>query len=364
MICPHHRAPGVIFIGVDDAGTPTDLPITDALLLALSDIRSDGNILPLPALTVEKRHLAGRDVAVILVRPVDSPPVRYKGLVWIRVGPRRALASEQEERTLAERRRSHDTFPDIRPVYEAALDDLDRQSIRDTYLPRVMDTETLAANNRDFEMQLASLRLVHPGMAPGIPRVPTVLGLLVAGYRPTAYLPMAWLSFIRFAGETVTDPIITSHELRSPIPRLVSQVDELIHLRVMTRVDITSAATELRQPDYPIPAIQQIARNAIMHRVYEGTNSPVRIYWYADRIEMISPGGSYGIVTPENFGEPGINDYRNPHLAEAMHNLGYVQRFGVGIRIAQEALRRNGNPPLAFRVEPHAVMATIHKKRE
>ncbi len=83
--------------------------------------------------------------------------------------------------------------------------------------------------------------------------------------------------------------------------------------------------------------------------------------WYADRLEIISPGGPFGQVTPENFGQPGINDYRNPHLAEAMHTLGYAQHFGVGIQIARETLARNGNPPLEFRVDSRTVVATIRR---
>ena len=58
--------------------------------------------------------------------------------------------------------------------------------------------------------------------------------------------------------------------------------------------------------------------------------------WFWDRIEIQNPGGPYGQVTRANFGMPGITDYRNPHIAEAMKNLGYVQRFGVGISLARK----------------------------
>ena len=61
---PNHRRPGVIFIGVRDDGTPTGLEVNDALLLALAHCKTDGNILPLPTMTVGKRRLAGADVAV------------------------------------------------------------------------------------------------------------------------------------------------------------------------------------------------------------------------------------------------------------------------------------------------------------
>ena len=141
----------------------------------------------------------------------------------------------------------------------------------------------------------------------------------------------------------------------------MSQIDELLRLHIMTRIDITSADIEQRHPDYPLPALQQIVRNAVMHRSYEGTNAPVRLYWYADRVEITSPGGPFGLVTAENFGAPGINDYRNPHLAEAMRTLGYAQHFGVGIQIVRDALARNGNPPLEFRVGPRTVIATIRR---
>jgi hypothetical protein len=62
-----------------------------------------------------------------------------------------------------------------------------------------------------------------------------------------------------------------------------------------------------------------------MHRAYDETNAPIRVYWSSDRIEIQNPGGAFGQVNPQNFGT-GITDYRNLHLAEAMRNLGYVQQ--------------------------------------
>ena len=96
-----------------------------------------------------------------------------------------------------------------------------------------------------------------------------------------------------------------------------------------------------------------------MHRTYEGTNAPVRIYWFDDRIEIHSPGGPYGTVTAENFGRPGVSDYRNPNIAGVLKTLGFVQRFGFGIADARKALAQNGNPKPEFQVEPNAVLATI-----
>jgi ATP-dependent DNA helicase RecG len=59
---PNHNRPGVLIIGVRDDGTPSGEPITDELLRNLSDMKTDGNILPLPALTVERKFLKGAEM--------------------------------------------------------------------------------------------------------------------------------------------------------------------------------------------------------------------------------------------------------------------------------------------------------------
>src|SRR5207249_268103 len=62
---PNHRKPGVVFVGVRDNGDCARLPITDVLLRTLADIRSDGNILPFAVMTVQKKTIAGCELAVI-----------------------------------------------------------------------------------------------------------------------------------------------------------------------------------------------------------------------------------------------------------------------------------------------------------
>jgi ATP-dependent DNA helicase RecG len=94
---PDHREPGVVFVGVNDDGSCTGLPITEQVLLTLADMRSDGNIVPFPSLTVQKKMLRNCEVAVVIVQPADAPPVRFQGRVWVRIGPRRAIATVEDE---------------------------------------------------------------------------------------------------------------------------------------------------------------------------------------------------------------------------------------------------------------------------
>ena len=346
---------GVVVVGLRDDGTPSGLPITDALLRQLADIRSDGNILPPPALLVERRRYSGAKVAVMTVLPSDSPPVRYRGRIWVRPGPRRGEANAQEERILNERRRAADRPFDVSPIPGTGLADLDRRRFEGEYLPRSISREALAANDRGFPERLASAKMI----ASVDDARATLLGLLVAGKRPRDFIPGACVQFLRVAGRDLSDDIVDEAVTDGTISDTLRGLDEKIKAHNRRRVDFTGRDRERRTESFPPDALRQLTRNAVMHRTYEGTNAPVRVTWFDDRIEIQSPGGPFGAVTGENFGQPGITDYRNPNLAEAMKVLGYVQRFGVGIPTARRLLHEAGHPEARFAAGPTHVSATV-----
>ena len=352
---PGHRAPGVVFLGAKDDGACAGLAVTDALLLTLSDMRTDGNILPIPSITVQKKDLNGCHLAVVIVEPTDAPPVRLRGRVWVRVGPRRALATPEEERRLSERRRSRDLPFDIQPVAACGLEALDLDLFERTYLPASVAPDILDANRRSREQQLTSLRMTRGA-------TPTVLGLLTLGKDPAGFIPCAYVQFRRVDGFQLTDPDRDAVALSGPLPELIRILEERIESHIEIARDYRSGPIEAAHPSYPLIALQQLVRNAILHRTYEGTNAPVRVTWYSDRMEIVNPGGPYGHVNKSNFGQPDISDYRNPFLAEAMRNLGYIQRFGVGIAMAKDVMERNGNPPIEFRVEDTHVVAILRRR--
>jgi len=355
---PNHRKPGVVFIGADDDGVPSSLNVTDELLRKLADIRSDGNILPLPTMTVEKRVLKEAEMVVIMVLPSDTPPVRYKGRIWIRTGPRRAIASAQDERILSEKRRYRDLPFDLQSVSFATLTNLSLTLFETEYLPSAVAPDVLAANERGYEERLSTFRMIESTDHP----IPTVLGCIVLSPRARDLIPCDYIQFLRIDGNQLADPIKDEEVIDGPLAQMLRRLDDKIEAHIQTAVEIASGTVERRTPDYPLAALQQLARNAVMHRSYEATHAPVRITWFNDRIEITNPGGPYGIVNRENFGKPGYTDYRNPNLAEAMKVLGFVQRFGVGIQMAQKALVDNGNLPAEFDPQDNLVLVTIRRQ--
>ncbi|WP_297478103.1 ATP-binding protein [Ferrovum sp.] len=349
-----HGEPGVVLIGVHDNGTPMPgFVVTDELLRSLADIKTDGNIVPPPTLLVEKRLLQGGEVAVITVWPCDTPPVRYKGRIHVRWGPRRGLASAQDERILNERRRHRDRPFDIQPIVDATLDDLDRLRFEQEYLPSVVARDVLVANERTHEQRLAATKMV---VSESI-SAPTVLGLLVVGKSPADWLPGAYTQFLRIAGKDLTEPVVDEEPIYGTVADQIRRLEEKLEAHNQRGVQFADVSMETQAETYPMDALRQLVRNAFMHRSYEATNAPVRVYWFNDRIEIHNSGGPFGSVTPENFGQPGVTDYRNPNLAEALRALGFVQRFGAGIAIARKALGER----LRFEVQPGFVAAIVGK---
>jgi ATP-dependent DNA helicase RecG len=353
---PGHRKPGYLLVGVADDGTIPGAKITDNLLQALAHRRDDGQILPLPRMNVAKVQVGAVAVAVVEVFPADSPPVRAQGQIWIRVGPRRAVASEEEERLLTERRVARAKTFDQRPCHGATLADLLLDQFRSLYLPNVVARGVIEANRRSDEDRLASLRLFDPARGE-----PTNAAMLLFGLDPLPFFPGAYVQFLRFDGTELSDPVSDSKQLVGNLITQLSELNNLLPIQIqVARVQAGRLRTE-DEPDYPLGAIRELALNAVLHRSYEGTNSPVRISWFTDRVEIQNPGGLYGHVNARNFGH--VPDYRNPVLAEAMKALGYVDKFGVGIAKVESDLKRNGNPPAQFELNhPEYFLATVRRR--
>lgn len=349
---PNHRTPGYLLVGVKDNGSLSGLNVTDQLLQNLAAIRSDGNVLPQPVMSVARFKLQGGNVAVVEVQPSDMPPVRYKGTIWVRIGPRKGTAHEQDERVLTEKRvaRAH-TF-DVLPFPEANLADLSLRLFSE-YRAQVVAPEVIEANHRTIEEQLASLRLFDLSK-----KCPTTTGILLFGNNPRFFLPGAYVQFLRFPGTTMTEMPVDQAEMSGDMRTVLDGLRDKFRACNQVGMKPGKGFQDQLSPDYPEWSVRELLHNAVIHRDYQ-SNTPIRFYWFSDRIEIQSPGGLYGEVTPETI--MSRNSYRNPVMAEALKAMGYVNRFGFGIQQAQKLLKENGNPPAEFSFEDRVVAVTIRR---
>lgn len=335
---------GYLLIGVNDNGTLSGLKATDKLLQSLGGLRSDGNILPQPIMSTQAFSFSGGDVIVLEIQPSPFPPVRYKGRTWIRVGPRKAIASDMEERLLIEKRTANVSTFDIRPSQGNGIDALNTRVFIEEYLPNAVQEDELALDNRSVEEKLASLRFYSSNYGSI-----TNAGLLLFGKDVESNIPGAYIQYVKFSGRNEASDVQNEKKFSGNLIEVLQELDTFIEYVILQQKPVAvSVLKENKQLNYPQWALRELLMNAIMHRDYE-SNAPVKFYQYSDRIEVINPGGLYGNARPENF--PNVNDYRNPVIAEAMKILGYVNRFNRGIARVKAELEENGNPEPEFDYE-------------
>lgn len=344
---PDSGKPGYLLIGVKDDGSLSGLRITDKLNKEISGLRTDGKILPLPAMSVGNFRFPDGDVLVVEVLPSMDAPVRFDGRTWIRNGARKGIATYEEERRLAEKSSvNHRTF-DVKPCFDASLEEIDKELVG-AYLSQAIDPEILSGDPRGLEDKMSSVRLFDKRSAR-----PTNAAVLLFGKAPKAFLPGAYIQYVQFSGRDNASDIIDEKIFGKNLLLTLKELDNFIETAIVKRRPVKiSALQEGVEQNYPVWAIRELVMNAVMHRDYD-SNAPIKFYQYVDRIDIINPGGLYGNATPGNF--PYVNDYRNPVIAEAMKVYGYVNKFNRGIAKVQEELSSNGNGLAVFSLDKDTV---------
>ena len=193
---PNSKKNGYLILGAYDNGTLSGLKVDDDLLKKISAIRSNGNILPLPIMSVERFEYEDGDLLVAEVSPSLVPPVRYRGRTFVRIGPRRDIASEAEERILFERRTSYMATFDATPCFGATIKDIDTEFIKREYLPQIIDHEVLASDSRNIKEQLAAIHLYDLTH-----ECPTNAAMILFGKDPQYYMHGCYVQYVHFAGK-------------------------------------------------------------------------------------------------------------------------------------------------------------------
>lgn len=333
---PNHQQTGYLFLGVKENGEIQPINVTDELLKNIAAIRTDGNIQPQPSMTVEKVPMPEGDIIKVEVQPHIFPPVRYKGRVWTRVGPRKGIASEADEKILMEKRRTNVQSFDSMPCLNATIEDMDLRLFKHYFLPLAVDDSVIEEDNRDVRYQLSAFGCFDTRY-----NCPTNAGMLFFAKNLRRYIGGAYVQYVKFAGTDRASDILSEHEFKDNLCTILPELDTFIKTTITNRRPIpVSAAREESVIDYPDWAIRELLMNAICHRDYE-SNGPIQFYQYTDRIEIENHGGLYGRANEQNF--PNVNDYRNLIVAEGMKVLGFVNRQSRGVLKVQRELLANDN---------------------
>ena len=289
-----------------------------------------------PHLLVEIEELAEPEGRVLAIRvPRGVPPhTTSDGVARIRIGKDSKPLTGQSLVELALRRGRHDRTAEV--ISEMGIDDLDRSEIQ-----RLREVITANDGRREFaelgdEQLLEALALTSGGDV-------TLAAVLLVGTRAALVrcVPDHEVIFLRRRDSANYD---FRRDLRLPLLALLGETEQLF--------ESTNRLTTVQPPGFQELEILDISRmvareallNAFVHRDYF-LHQSIQVDLYPNRVELASPGGFVGDVTPENVLRHGPVR-RNPLLADVFQQLGYVNRAGLGVdRIYEETLRSGKDLP-------------------
>ena len=313
---------GQIFVGVEDDGTITGtgtVKQADTLMLQVVQV-CQSLIRPAIWCPINKAEVDGKLLLVVEV-PASSPdrPYRAEHIFYIRDASMTREATREEMLRLLQ---SQNVYHDESTVDGAKLDDLDIEAI-DGYLRALY--EPSATTRR--EHYLRSLKCLDPG------GVPTVAGLLLFGREPQRWIPDARISAVRFAGTAMSGEFADRKEIGGT---LLQQLD---HASMFLPAPAVISGFERVERGIPEVVLREALVNALAHRDYRAA-SQVRLFVFADRVEIINPGLLLNHLTLDSVRLGGISVRRNPVIASLLSRARRSERSCRGVPEIAATMRK------------------------
>ena len=324
---------GVIVLGLDAEGRKTEDVWEEDAELALRDAARLCRP-PVPTQWQPVELSVGRFIGVNVPRSLDLHSLA-DGRVLVRHRDENWLLSGDEIRTLAASRHSADFETEVVPG--ARPSDFDPDVVRDYLERREARTGSRVENVAELMVEIGATD--RDGN-------PTVSGILLFGRNPQAFLPQSGVVFVRFPG---TQPrgedggigYGRRDELNGPLARIVERAWNIVFEEM--RIGATVSGLEREELlEYPRFAVRESLVNAVVHRDYRITGRRIEIRMYADRLEIISPGGLPGYMTLDNLIDEHFS--RNPRIVNGLFYWGYIEELGLGIDQMYEDMLQAGHP--------------------
>lgn len=290
-----------------------------------------------PATMAEIRKLAcknseGEDRIVIRVNVpqslfVHKSPHGY----FYRIGSsKREMSPEYLARLFQQRSQTRFVCFDEQVVPTAEIKDLKRG------LFGRFRTELSSADDREF---LRKIHFIAPD-SEGAWR-PTVGGILMSSVHPEEFLPSAFIQAVCYRGtERNAADQVDAAEITGPLDTQVAEACRFVFKNM--RVAAVKIPGRVDIPQFAMNAVFEAIVNAVAHRDYSISGAKIRIHLFADRLEVMSPGGLPNSLTLEEIGERQFS--RNELICTCLSRCPLEQRFTDVVRLRLMDRRGEGVP--------------------
>lgn len=224
-----------------------------------------------------------------------------------------------------ERRKRNVSF-DSEPVYEKYPTDFELSSFKAQF--RELTGEDLT----ESAMKKLGLTKEHHGSL-----MPTNALALFADYDSRRELfPYSKIECARFKGVS-TDTKIDDKTITSHIGEQAADALKFVQRHVDQGSVIEGVYTRGRW-EYPMDAIREALRNAVVHRDYALTGKDIKVAIYDDMVEITSPGTLPPSIDFQEL-DARQSDIRNKVIAPVFKHIGIIDQWGNGLKIIANALK-------------------------
>ncbi len=280
-------------------------------------LRATLDVTPPLIIPLAQKVTIGQFTLVVVAVPKGLPHV-YAGRFLVRDGDKNKALDARELRQLLVQRGDVSFEEEI--CLGATKADLDWKQV-ETYATELKGFSSLSTE--EILQKRGCLRKNSDG-----DWCPTNAGILLFGKAPQELIRGSEITAARFAGTEMGDTF-TRQDMGGTLPAQLRRAQTFLadHLRKQVQMGAGMARDE--HFEYPMEAAREVVVNAVAHRDYSIQGDGVRLYIFADRMEITSPGGLPGPVTVDNIVEERFS--RNPIVVQVLSDMGFIERLGYGI---------------------------------
>lgn len=186
----------------------------------------------------------------------------------------------------------------------------------------------------------------------------TNAGIVVTTKSPSVFLPQTRIRVSVFSEKDKKPSLVDVRLFDSNMVKAVDDIAEYIYNLYPKKIAIDGMVRKEIET-VPLTAIREGLLNAVVHRQYESYQSFVAVNAYANYLEIVNSGRLMTGVTLEGLKDTHRSVLRNPDIANAFYQLGYIEMVGSGtLRIISEC-RRNGCKDPVWSIKDNCVVLTF-----
>lgn len=342
---------GTLILGVEDDGvTVGGFDPSDA-----EERRIVSSVVDLLRITPEVKRIPAPNGKRVLSLTVRKSPtlVAFQGRYLTRVGASNRDMTQDEiaRRSLEVSGQTWDALPSGAPFRLDGSDPRLSPEALDAFLRLAGPRLPHASANDSQERILENLNLVRDGQ-------PSRAALLLFGRRPQDVSSGSGIQIAQFR----EGRILQERVIGGPLIEQVGEALDVLRVFLGVGYEIGDRAALEGRGDlsllervqraehwpYPLPALREALVNALIHRDYTSSDR-TQIRVDEDALAFWNPGGLPAGLSLQDLTRPGHpSRRRNPHLADAFHLAGLVERWGTGTTRMIDAMQHAGLPAPTF----------------